>query len=398
MNLNSQVKDAINNIFVAKMRSILSVLGILIGTASIVAMILGGELAARQALLQFKNLGTDLLAISISSANHDAKKTQSKSLDSDTVFNLQREFPQNILNIAPYTNLYGEFKFMGKKIDGGSVVGVTENLFAVTNSSLIKGRYIYYVDGMKSFCMIGKKIYDQLKKYVDDPLGKQILVGQNIFTIVGILDTTADNSFIYINMDNAIFIPIKKSVIFNKDYSIDNVVLKLNENSDINKVENIINKYFAKNYSDGKLYIRSAQQFIHSMAEEKEILTVFLGFIGSISLLVGGIGVMNIMLVSVTERRREIGIRLAIGAKRRDIKSLFLVEAIILSLLGGIIGVVIGIAIAFIIALFKHWEFTLFFMPPILGFTVSVCVGIFFGFYPALKAAKLNPIETLRSD
>lgn len=115
-------------------------------------------------------------------------------------------------------------------------------------------------------------------------------------------------------------------------------------------------------------------------------------------MIVGGIGVMNIMLVSIVERRREIGIRLAVGARRADIRSLFLIEAIMLSLVGGVSGVFIGMVIAFIIALFWHWEFILFFWPPIIGFTVSVAIGIFFGFYPAYKASQLDPIDALRSE
>jgi putative ABC transport system permease protein len=134
------------------------------------------------------------------------------------------------------------------------------------------------------------------------------------------------------------------------------------------------------------------------MSKQSEILTVFLALIGGVSLLVGGIGVMNIMLVSVVERRREIGIRLAVGATRNDIRSLFLFEAVILALIGGTLGVLIGISIAYIIASLCHWEFTLFFMPPFMGFVVSATTGVFFGFYPAHKAALLDPIDALRSE
>ena len=134
------------------------------------------------------------------------------------------------------------------------------------------------------------------------------------------------------------------------------------------------------------------------MRKQSDILTVFLGLIGGVSLLVGGIGVMNIMLVSVIERKKEIGIRLAVGARRRDIALLFLIESIILSLVGGLLGVMIGIGIAYVIAAYWQWPFTLFLLPPLIGFSVSVAVGIFSGFYPAYLAAKLNPIDALRSE
>jgi len=123
-----------------------------------------------------------------------------------------------------------------------------------------------------------------------------------------------------------------------------------------------------------------------------------LGFIGSISLFVGGIGVMNIMLVSVSERRREIGIRMAVGARRRHILSMFLTETIALTIFGGVMGIIIGETLSLITAEFSRWRFHMFLMPPIAGFTVSVLVGIFFGFYPAYKASRLDPIETLRAE
>lgn len=125
---------------------------------------------------------------------------------------------------------------------------------------------------------------------------------------------------------------------------------------------------------------------------------MLLALIGSISLLVGGIGVMNIMLVSVTERRKEIGIRRAIGARRRDIQTLFLAESVILSLFGGTLGVLLGVLISYVIASFAKWSFHLFLLPPLVGFCVSVAVGVFFGFYPAYKASQLDPIQTLRAD
>jgi putative ABC transport system permease protein len=134
------------------------------------------------------------------------------------------------------------------------------------------------------------------------------------------------------------------------------------------------------------------------MIAQHKIFTLLLGLIGGISLLVGGIGVMNIMLVSVLERRREIGIRLALGARKRDIQALFLSEAVLLALIGGIIGIVAGIIGSFIIAELAHWQFSIFIWPVLVGFSVSVLVGIVFGFYPAHQAAKLDPIETLRME
>ena len=162
---------------------------------------------------------------------------------------------------------------------------------------------------------------------------------------------------------------------------INNFIMQLTTNADIPQVENNINQFTSQLLPTKQLNFRSAKELITKMKNQSAILTLFLGLIGSVSLLVGGVGVMNIMLVSILERRREIGIRLAVGAKKRDIAALFLTEAIMLSLVGGTAGVIIGILVAYIIAWLWHWQFTFFILPPLLGFGVSVLVGIFFGFY-----------------
>ena len=146
-----------------------------------------------------------------------------------------------------------------------------------------------------------------------------------------------------------------------------------------------------------QINFRSAKELIAQMQSQHHILTVLLGLIGSVSLIVGGIGVMNMMLVAVTERKHEIGIRLAVGATRFDIALLFLLEAIMLSFIGGMLGVLLGILLAYCVAIYWDWRFTLLLWPPLLGFSVSVGLGVFFGFYPAYQAAKLDPIQALRA-
>lgn len=395
MHLKEQIKDAITNILAAKMRSILAVLGILIGTASVVAMVSTGELATRQALLQFKNLGTDLLAISLSDSDSGAKSATRTELNVDTAMNL-KQADSNMIDVAPYTDLYSNIQFAGHSIDGG-IIGATENFFRITKVQKQEGRYIYYLDKFSPFCFIGNGIYKKIRKYSGDPIGQQINLGGTIFTIVGIAKNWGENVFIYSDVDNSVFIPIRYSKILSKYADISNIIVKIKPDSNLKNIKHNIQNYFKKNNINKQLYIQSPEQFIRSMEKQKEILTIFLAFIGSIALIVGGIGIMNIMLVSVTERRREIGIRLAIGAKRRNIQSLFLGESTMLALFGGVFGVLLGILISFIIAMARSWGFALFFTPIIIGFIVSVFVGMFFGFYPAYKASKLNPIDTLRS-
>ena len=174
------------------------------------------------------------------------------------------------------------------------------------------------------------------------------------------------------------------------------MILKLYKNTNLALVQKKIRIYINRRLPEQQYYFQSARKLVLSMVNQKKILTLMLGLIGSISLLVGGIGIMNVMLVSMVERRSEIGLRKAIGAKNKDIQILFLIESIILSLMGGILGIILGVLVTSLIALFAKWTFQFLLLPIFVGFFISVMVGIFFGFYPAYQAAQLQPIQTLR--
>lgn len=398
MRLMNHLQEGLANLLSSKLRSILALLGILVGTASVVAMVLGGELVTNEALKQFKTLGTDLLAVSISESSDGGGAGGALSnLTLPEVQNLSKS-DAAILDVAPYAQLYNPAQFNGQALSG-SVLGVTENFAHIVHLQLASGRFISMLDGYAFFCVIGDKINEQIKKFTFfDAIGQQIQIGKNIFTIVGVAKPWPENSFVYADINSTIMIPVLTSMSLSKYAAINNIILRLTPDANIENVQNNITTYIDRQVTNKRLFFRSAKELIARMSAQSQIFTVFLGLIGSISLLVGGIGVMNIMLVSVVERRREIGIRLAVGAKRSDIWALFLVEAIMLSLIGGTCGVTIGVIIAYVMALFWHWEFTLFLMPPLIGFTVSVAVGIFFGYYPAYKASQLDPIDALRSE
>lgn len=399
MKLITHIKEGLLNLSSSKLRSILALLGILVGTASVVAMILGGELATNEALKQFKTLGTDLLSVTVTEAasEEDHRRAAQESLALSVALGIASA-DKNIADAAPYTQLYNPIQYNGHELSG-SVLGITGSFPRIAHINLAAGRFVSALDKHAFYCVIGHSIYEAIKKVTfEDPLGKQLQIGKNIFTIIGIAKSWPENSFLYANIDSAVLIPILASITLTKYVQINNIIMRLTPNANIEQVKGHITQYVEQHAAYKRLFFRSAKELIASLAKQSKILTVFLGLIGSISLIVGGIGVMNIMLVSIVERRREIGIRLAVGARRSDIRSLFLLEAIMLSLIGGTLGVIIGILIAYMIALFSGWEFTLFLLPPVIGFSVSVAVGIFFGFYPAYQASKLDPIEALRSE
>jgi len=396
----AHAREGLLNLFSSKLRSVLALLGILVGTASVVAMVSGGELATNEALKQFKTLGTDLLAVTISDS---AEEQQRENESAQTSVTLQQansilNADKNIASVAPYTQLFNSMQFNGHDLSGG-IVGVTSSFARIVHVNVVKGRFISDLDRYAFYCVIGDGLYKKIKEFTMlDPMGQQIQVGQSIFTIVGVASAWPENNFVYANIDNAIIIPILTSMVVSKYAMINNVVMLLNENAPVALVENHIENYLSQILPHKKLYFRSPKELIARMAKQNQILTIFLGLIGGVSLIVGGIGVMNIMLVSVVERRREIGIRLAVGATSSDIRLLFLFEAIMLSLVGGVLGVILGVSIAYVIALFSKWQFTLFLLPPLIGFVISVATGIFFGFYPAHKASQWNPIDALRSE
>lgn len=387
------------NLFSSKLRSALALLGVLVGTASVVAMVSGGELATNEAIKQFKTLGIDLLAATLNEDSSNEKKISStqESLSLSQVNDLGKINSQ-IVEIAPYTQLYQSIQFNSHEING-STLGVTDSFARVVHVEMAQGRFISILDKYAFYCVIGNNLYQEIKKYTyRNPIGQQLQMGKYILTIVGIAKPWPENNFVYANVDNAVMVPLLTSTLMGKYAVINNLIIRLQPDANLEGIKERMTEYINQHVSNKQLYFRSAKELIARMAKQSQILTVFLGLIGSISLLVGGIGVMNIMLVSVVERRREIGIRLAVGARRKDIRLLFLAEAVMLSLAGGTLGVLLGIIVAYIIAWIWNWEFILFLWPPLIGFSVSVAVGIFFGFYPAYKASQWNPIDALRSE
>lgn len=392
-------KDGLLNLYYAKLRSILALLGVLVGTASVVAMVMGGELATNEALKQFKALGTDLLAASINATSDEARSGQGRAenLSLMQAFNIRKTDPE-IVDIAPYTQLFSPIFYEGQPLNG-IILGVTDSFKSIVHVKLTQGRFLSIVDGYEFFCVVGLDIYKAMKQIsFKEPVGQQLRIGKNIFVVVGVADAWQENNFVYANIDNSVLMPLQTSTVLSKYATINNIIVRLKPDANINRVEGHISDYINDQLANKQVSFRSAKEIIAKMKKQSDILTVFLALIGSISLIVGGIGVMNIMLVSVMERRREIGIRLAVGAKRADISGLFLMEAVMLSLVGGALGVIVGIIIAYAISLLWHWEFSLFLWPPLAGFSVSVAVGIFFGFYPAYQASRLDPIEALRSE
>ncbi len=397
MTIKSLCQQAMVNLGAAKLRSFLAVLGILVGTAAVVALISCGQLATEKALAQFKALGTDLLAITV----FQKEQTQSHHDESVVPLAFWRQFPDkipHILQVAPYATAYQYMSFNGQILQGG-VIGADESLAKVIHIKLAQGHFVSFVDAFEHYCVIGDGLARQMKQVtLDSPIGKQLRIGRMLYTIIGVAEPWSENGFFNEDINQAVIIPIAGMSLVNPDSNVNNAVMLLKPDSPIDEVIEQIKQSIHSLAPKLTVFSRSAKQIIASMESQGRIFTLLLAVIGGISLLVGGIGIMNVMLVSVSERKKEIGIRKAVGAKNSEIQSLFLLESVMLSLLGGSLGVALGLLFTFVVAWFNDWSFVIHLVPPLAGFFVSLITGVFFGFYPARRASRMEPVVSLRSE
>ena len=228
-------------------------------------------------------------------------------------------------------------------------------------------------------------------------VGSSIRVGQYVFTVVGLLAPTLPSPMMPLDVNSSLFMSIPNTRRVLVSSSVSTAMARLAPNANADAAAAAVTAYMAPKL-DSPPNVQSAKQLIAGMASQMHLFELLLGAVGSIALALGGVGVMNIMLVSVTERQREIGIRLAIGARRWDIQALFLSEAVLLSVVGGVLGIALGLFASWVFARLSGWDFVLSPSAAPIGAGVSVVVGIFFGFYPAVMASRLDPIDALRSE
>lgn len=397
MKLLIHCQQALINLTAAKLRSFLAVLGILVGTAAVVALISSGQMATEKALEQFKSLGTDLLSVAVFQKDQAKSTSIADTLTKEQWLQLPEQMP-SVLKIAPYSIAYQSLSFQGKPLQG-SIIGADESLAEVIHIPLKQGHFVSYLSSFEPYCVIGYALAQQLQKMeLGDPLGKQLRVGQVLYTIIGVAKHWKESSFFNEDINQSVIVPLGGIRLISIDSKINNAILLLKPDSPIDEVINQLSQMIKSKSPMVTLFFRSPKQIITSMESQGRIFTLLLAVIGGISLLVGGIGVMNVMLVSVSERKKEIGIRKAVGAKNHEIQTLFLSESVLLALLGGFLGVLFGLIFTRIVAFFNDWHFTINLLPTLAGFLISAATGIFFGYYPARRAAQLEPMASLRSE
>jgi len=392
-------KQAINSMLGNKLRTALSMLGILIGVAAVIAMMALGEGAKVSIQKSLSNLGSNLLTVMPGS-----KRSGGVSLGAGSVTRFTEQDAEAIGKIegVKYVcpNVQGRAQVVYRSNNWNTMVqGVDVSYPVIRNSQPEYGQFFTESDvkTRNRVAVIGKTVLTNLFGETD-PIGQQIKINKIYFRVIGVLPEKGSAGFR--DNDDVVIIPITTAMyrLLGKSY-IDSIDVQVDDLSLMETVQDEIKQYLMKKYrlqEDTGFRIMNMTEMQKTMTETANTMTMLLGFIAAISLLVGGIGIMNIMLVSVTERTREVGLRKALGAKRKDILYQFMIESVLITSVGGIIGIIFGSLISGLLSFLAKWAVAVSPIIVLIALVFSIAVGMVFGIMPARKAAELNPIDALR--
>lgn len=390
-----------------KLRSFLTMLGIIIGVAAVIALVAVGQGAQAQIINQFQSLGSNLLVVTTAqnfSFSRQGVRENARQLDNGDVDAI-RGLATSVKYVAPEYNSNATIVFGGKTTNA-NISGVTADYASVRNWSVLGGRFIAPEDNdnLAMVVVLGQTVIQNIfGSTTANPIGETVRINRQNYTVVGILKAkgTGGNS----NQDNVVFMPLRTAQLKLGGAGTTNlrsISLQVRSEKEMDLAQAQVTAILRSLHglaatAEDDFAVQNQSDILDTVSQTAGTFTVLLGSIAAISLLVGGIGIMNIMLVSVTERTREVGLRKAVGAKRGDILFQFLIEAMVISVLGGIVGVLAGVGGAQIITPLMGFSRAVITPESVtLALVVSLGIGIFFGLYPANRAAGLNPIDALR--
>jgi putative ABC transport system permease protein len=409
MNALTAFRSALRALSANALRSVLTMLGIIIGVAAVIAMIAVGQGATQRVQEQMKGLGSNIMLVlpgGVSQAGVRLGAQTRQRLTEEDAQAIALEIPE-VQVAAPTSRTTGQLVW-GNSNWGSNIIGVTNEYLEARDWPLQSGRMFDAAElaGSAKVAWVGATVVREL-------LGDQDAVDQVIrvrgipITVIGVLSPKGQNSMGQ-DQDDVVMIPIGtlRNRIWGGDATsrlkrVGAISVKVRDGQDMKEVESSIQDLLRQRFkvqagSDDPFTVRNLTEILQAQEESSRVMTLLLAAVAGISLVIGGIGIMNIMLVSVTERTREIGLRMAVGARGRDILTQFLIEAVTLSLIGGAIGVLLGALATWAVGVFAGWDVSLSWASVVLAVGFSGFVGVFFGYYPAQRAAKMLPIQALR--
>ena len=404
MNITSLSKIAIKALGNNKMRCFLTMLGVIIGVGAVIAMLAIGQGSKNSIKAQISEMGSNMIMIMPGAERRGGVRQSSddmqtlKPADYDAIVNQAT----TIANITPMVSSSGQW-VNGNNNYPSQAQGVNTQFLDIRQRKVAEGEMFTEADvkSAAKVCVLGKTLVDNLFPDGTDPLGKVVRFGSIPLTVIGVLDEKGYNTMGQ-DQDDMALVPY--TTVMKRMLAVDYIqglqASAIDENqtdATIAEITDILRtSHKLRTEQEDNFTIRSMQELAEMISSTSSMMTVLLAAVAGISLLVGGIGIMNIMIVSVTERTREIGLRMSIGATGRDIMTQFLIEAIIISVTGGILGILLGGLATWLIKIFANWPVQIDPSSVVLSFAVCTVIGVIFGFYPAAKASNLDPIEAIR--
>lgn len=403
MNLANLLKIALKALNNNKLRCFLTMLGIIIGVASVITMLAIGQGSKNSIKAQISEMGSNMIMIHPGNMQRGGVRQSADDMQTLEVSDYEalKELP-GVAAVSPSVNSGGQL-VNGNNNYPSSIYGVTTDYLDIRKFKVKDGAMFtdHDIKSAAKVCILGKTVVDNLFPNGEDPIGRVIRFGKIPLTVIGVLESKGTNSMGQ-DQDDVVIAPY--TTVMKRILAIDYIQGIFASAADENQTDETIDaitevlrtRHKIKEDADNDFEIRSQQELSEMMNSTSDMMTVLLACIAGISLLVGGIGIMNIMYVSVTERTREIGLRMSIGARGIDILSQFLIEAVIISVSGGIIGILLGVIASWAVNVIARWPVYIQLYSVVLSFAVCTVTGIFFGWYPAKKAASLDPIEAIR--
>ncbi len=412
MNFLATLQVALKALRANTLRSALTMLGIVIGVAAVIVMIAVGQGAQAQVERQIRSLGTNLMIVFSASSTFTGARAAAgatHTISEDDAYAIARELPEFIAGAAPALRGSGQL-VAGNSNWSSTFWGVTPDYFEVREWRLAEGRAFdaAEINGAAKVVVLGRTVAANL--FGDEsPLDRTVRVRGVPLTVIGVL-AGKGQSLMGQDQDDIVLMPISTArnrvlgaTALAKSRSVGSINIKARDGVDIKAAEAQVRELLRQRHrlqpgQEDDFTLRNMTEILQAREDSSRVMAMLLAAVASVSLLVGGIGIMNIMLVSVTERTREIGLRRAVGARSGDILRQFLIEAVVLSLIGGLVGVLLGSAGATLVGELAGWPIELSPFATLLAVSFSAAIGIFFGYYPARQAARLSPIEALRHE